>query len=188
MCRTNTSDCELFSAVCEYEFCLLFLNYWDATWLLCRKQQWMHAYWISMPCQHCRTARTSKADWLIVVHAMSLPTEAVLTKQFQKACSHIAICIFVCFILKGHLCFVAGFLSKGKSFCPCSSICSNFTLFQFPTVCCEHCCNTFPFRWKKNNKLHSPLEIVTTGIQEIAGKKNAVAHIPSGQTQDWHSA
>lgn len=70
MCRTNTSDCELFSAVWgEYEFCLLFLSYWVATWMLCRKQQWMHAYWISMPCQPRRTTHTSKVDWLIVVHA-----------------------------------------------------------------------------------------------------------------------
>jgi len=44
------------------------------------------------------------------------------------------------------------------------------------------------FHLDEKNKLHSPLEIVTTGIQEIAGKKNAVVHIPSGQTQDWHSA
>lgn len=68
---------------------------------------------------------------------MPLPTETVLTKQFQKAYSHTGTCIFVCFILKGHLRVVAYFPSKGKSFCPCSSICCNFTLFQFPTVCCE---------------------------------------------------
>lgn len=72
---------------------------------------------------------------------------------------------------------MAYFPGNAKSYFPNASICSSFTLLQFPPVCSEHCCcNPLPFRGK--NKWHGPLETVTTGIQEIAGKKTAAVHSP----------
>lgn len=178
MCRTNSLDCELFSM--QY---MVYVN--------CSRYSWA-----TEMLHGCCVGNSNRyIQQICLLHRCASPSLLKLT-----GCGSCHMNVFAKgnrahkTIAKGmqlhwhlHICMlhlkesaVAYFPGRGKSFFPTSSICSNFTLLQFPTVFCEHCCcNTFPFRWK--NKLHSPLETVTTGIQEIAGKKNTVVHIPSGQ-------
>lgn len=150
MCRTNSLDCELFSVpyTVNMNFAILELLrcYMDAVQETATGTSSRYADCTSVPRHHCAKLHallklTGCGSCHVNVFAKGNCAHKTNAKGMQP---HWHLHIYMLHLKESA---VAYFPGKGKSFFPSSSICSNFTLLQFPRVFCKHCCcNTFPFR------------------------------------------